>query len=100
MHPWWVSLSCNVLATVVEAVGVGMVDVVDAVDPVNTVEMVDPETAMKVSVPITQLKAIQQMHAESTNVCRREETTEMMRAFASSAGSQATSTSITSPTNV
>jgi hypothetical protein len=85
---------------VVEAVGMGIMDVVDAVDPVNTVEMVDPETATKVSVPITQLKAILQMDAESANVCRREETTEMMSTFASSAGSQARSKSIASPTNV
>jgi len=84
----------------VEAVGVGIVDAVDAVDLVNPVEMVDLETATKVSVPITQLNPILQMHAESANACRREETTEMMSTFASSACSQATSESIASPTNV
>ena len=72
----------------------------DAVDAVDTVETVEPETAMKVSVPIAKLTAILQMHAGSTNTLRREETTERMSEFASSAGSQATSKSIASPTRV
>jgi hypothetical protein len=55
---------------------------------------------MKVSALIAKLTAILQMHAESANARRREETTEMMSAFAASAGSQATSKSIASPTNV
>ena len=73
---------------------------VDTVDAVSTVEMVDPETATKVSAPIAKLSAIVQMHAQSTNAHRREETTEMISAVGSSAGSQATSKSIASPTNV
>jgi hypothetical protein len=80
-------------------VGVGMVNAVDTVDAVNTVEMVDPETAMKVSAYIAKLTAILQMHAESANARWRKETTEMMSAFASSAGSQAMLKSIASPTN-
>jgi len=74
------------------------VAVVDTVDAVDTVEAVEPETVMIVSAPIAKLTAILQMHAESGNVLRREETT--MSAFVSSAGSQATSKSIVSPTNV
>ena len=86
---------------------VGVVDLVDvagaddAVDIVDTVEAVEPETATKVSTPIAKLTAILQMHAGSRNAPRREETTEeMTSAFVSSAGSQATSKSIVSPTNV
>ena len=83
---------------------VGVVDVVvaadaeDAVDTVDTVEAVEPETATKVSAPIAKLTAILQMHAESGNALRREETT--MSAFVSSAGFQDTSKSIASPTSV
>jgi len=86
------------------AEAVGVVDVVvaadaeDAVDTVDMVEAVEPETAMKVSAPIAKLKVILQMHAESGNVPRREETT--MSAFISSAGSQDTSKSIASPTSI
>jgi len=78
-----------------EAVGVGMVDAedgmdgMDALDTVNMVEIVDPETVTKVSAPIAKLTAILQMHAESATVRRREEMTEMMSEFGSSAGSQA-----------
>jgi len=86
---------------------VGMVDVVDAVDVedavdiVDTVEAVELETATKVSAPIAKLTAILQMHAGSGNAPRREETMEeTTSAFVSSAGSQATSKSIASPTNV
>jgi hypothetical protein len=75
-------------------------DVVDAVDAMDTVETVKPETARKVSAPIAKLTAILQMHAGSANTLRREETTETMSAFASSAGFQATSKSIASPTSV
>ena len=90
-----------------EAEAVGMVDaedMVDVEDTVDTVDMVDKEeaveleTAMKVSAPIAKLTAILQMHAESGNVLRREQTP--MSAFVSSAGSQDTSKSIASPTNV
>jgi hypothetical protein len=93
-----------VAATVAEAEAMGVVDVVDAedaVDTVDTVEAVEPKTATKVSAPIAKLTAILQMHAESGNALRREKTTEeMTSAFASSAGSQAMSKSIASPTNV
>ena len=78
-------------------VGLGVVDTEDAVD---AMKMVDPDKAMKVSAPIAKLTAIRQMHAESANTHRREETTEMISAFASSVGSQATPNSIASPTNV
>jgi len=71
------------------------VDVEDAVDLVEAVELV---TATKVSAPIAKLAAIRQMHAESGNALRREETT--MSAVVSSVGSQAMSKSIASPTNV
>jgi len=70
-----------------EAVGVE-----DTVDMVDTVEEVEPETATKVSAPIAKLTGILQMHAESGNELRREET--RMSAFAASAGSQAMSKSI------
>jgi hypothetical protein len=69
--------------------------VMDAVD-----EAVEPETATKVSAPIAKLTPILQMHAENTNMLRREETTATMSAFGSSPGSQAMSKSITSPTSV
>ena len=90
-----------------EAKAVGVVDVVDAadaedaVDIVDTVEAVEPETATKVSAPIAKLTAMLQMHAGSRIAPRREETTEETTStFVSSAGSQATSKSIASPTNV
>jgi len=86
-----------------EPVGVGVVDAEDAedaVDTVNTVETVDPETVTQVSVLIAKLIAILQMHAECAKVRRREETTEMISRFASSAGSHAKSKSIASPTNI
>jgi len=86
--------------------GLGVVDVVDtadaedAVDIVDTVEAVEPETATKVSAPIAKLTAILRMHAGSRNAPSREETTEeTTSALVSSAGSQATSKSIASPTN-
>jgi hypothetical protein len=85
----------------VVAEAVGVVDVVllaDAEDAVDTMEAVEPETATKGSAPIAKLTAILQIHAESGNALRREETT--MSAFVSSAGSQDTSKSIASPTNV
>jgi len=100
MHPQGPPNFPNVAATVAEAQAeaLGAVDVVDAVDVVETVEVVEAEIAKRVSAPIAKLTAIQQMHAESGNALRREETT--MSAFASSAGSQVTSKSIASPTNV
>jgi len=67
-------------------------------EAVGAVEAIDAEIATRVSAPIAKLTAILQMHAESENALRREETT--MSAFASSAGFQATSKSIASPTNV
>jgi len=87
-----------------EAKAVGVVDAEDFVDAedtedtVDTEEAVDPETATKVSAPIAKSTAILQMHAESGNALRREETP--MSAFVSSAGSQEMSKSIASPTNV
>jgi len=84
-----------------QPVAVGVVVVVvaaDSADPVDMIEAVEPETATKVSAPIAKLTAILQMHAESGNALRKEETT--MSAFVSSAGSQDTSKSIASPTNV
>jgi hypothetical protein len=95
MHPQGPPSSPNVAATVVE---VEAEDVGDAVDAVDVVEAVEVETATRVSAPIAKLTAILQMHAESGNLLRREETT--MSAFTSSAGSQATSKSTASPTNV
>jgi hypothetical protein len=56
------------------------------------------EAATRVSAPVAKLTDKLQMHAESENTLRREETT--MSAVASSAGFQATSKSIVSPTNV
>jgi hypothetical protein len=82
-------------------VAVGVVEVVvtaDADNAVDTMEAVEPETPTKVNAPIAKLTAILQMHAESGNALRKEET--MMSAFVSSAGSQDTSKSIASPTNV
>ena len=88
-----------------EAVGVVEVvdaaDAEDAVDIVDTVEAVEPETATQVSARIAKLTAILPMHAASGHAPRREETSEQtMSTFVSSAGSQATSKSIASPTNV
>jgi hypothetical protein len=90
-------------ATVAEAMvnavdAVDSVDAVDMVDAVHAVHVVEPETATKVSALIAKFTAILQMQAENTNTLRREETT--VSAFASSAGSEAMSRSITSPTNV
>jgi hypothetical protein len=85
----------------VVAEAVGVVDVVlvaDAEDAVDAMKAVEPETATKVSAPIAKLTAILQIHAESGNALRGEETT--MSAFVSSEGSQDTSKSIASPTNV
>jgi len=50
---------------------------------------VESETVTKVSAHIATLTAILQMHVESGNMLRREETT--MRAVVSSAGTQARS---------
>jgi hypothetical protein len=86
-------LSLNVESAVAEA-DVEPVAVVDAVDTVAAEEL---ETATKVSARIAKLTIVLQMHAENTNALRGEETT--MNAFASSAGSKATSRSIVSPTN-
>jgi len=95
----------NVAATVAEAVGaadaVGAVDAVETLETVEAVEAVESEIFMRVSAPIAKLTAILQMHAESGNALRREETAEeTTSAFATSAGSQVTSKSIASPTNV
>jgi hypothetical protein len=95
MNPRGPPISPNVAATVVE---VEAEDAEDTVDAVDVVEAVEAETAMRVSAPIAKLTAILQMHAESGNALRREETT--TSAFASSAGSQATSNSTASPTNI
>jgi len=100
MHLWGPPYIPNVAATV--AVGEG--DVVDALETVETVEVVEAveaEIVTRVSAPIGKLTAIQQMHAESGNALGRKETVEQMTsAFATSAGSQVTSKSIASSTNV
>jgi hypothetical protein len=91
-----------------EAVGaadtVGAVDAMEAVEVVEAVDAVDAveaEIVTRVSAPIAKLTAILQTHAESGNALRREETAEeTTSAFATSAGSQVTSKSIASPTNV
>ena len=75
-----------------------MTDAVNTMDTVDTEEAVELETATKVSVPIAKLTAILQMHAESGNALRREETT--MSAFVCSAGSQDMSKLIASPSNI
>jgi hypothetical protein len=81
-----------------EAEAVGVEDAVDTVDTVDMVEAVELVTVTKVSAPNPKLTTIRQMHAECGNALRREETT--MSAFVSCVGSQATSKSIASPTNV
>jgi len=75
-----------------------VVDLEDVVHAVVLVEVVEPEIATKVSARIATLTAIIQMHAESGNALRREETT--MSTFVSLAGSQETSKSIASPRNM
>jgi len=80
------------------AEAVGAVDAVDSVGVVEAVEVVEAGIATTVSAPIAKLTAILQMHADSEKALRREETT--MSVFAASAGFQATSKSIASPTNV
>jgi len=77
---------------------IGMVDLEDLLHAVVPVEVVEPEIATKVSAHIATLTAILQMHAESGNVLRREETT--MSTFVSLAGSQESSKLIASPRNV
>jgi len=73
-------------------------DVVDAVDAEKA--EIAMEMGNRVSAPIAKLTAILQMHAENGNALRREETAEKtMSAFATSAGSYATSKSIAPPTN-
>jgi hypothetical protein len=89
------------VATVAEAVGTQ--DREDAVAVAEVVEVVEITT--RVSAPIAKLTAIIQMHAESGNTLKREgpaeETAEETTStFATSAGSQATSKSIASPTNI
>jgi len=94
MHPRKPPYFPSVAATVAEAE-------VEAVGAVETVEAVEAEIVTRVSAPIAKLTAIIQMHAESGKVLRREETAEeTTSAFATSAGSQVTSKSIASPTNV
>jgi len=65
-------------------------------EAVGVVVAMEADIATRVSAPIEKLTAILQMHAESENALRREETT--MSTFASSAGFQATAKSIASPT--
>jgi cytoskeletal protein RodZ len=105
MHPQGPPFSLNVVATMAESVGVvDMEDVVDVddmedtVDTVDTEEAVEPETATKVSSSNAKLSAILQIHVESGNAFKREETP--MSRFVSSAGSLDTSKSIASPTHV
>jgi len=93
----------------VEAVGgvdtVAVVDAVESVEAVDTVEAVEAvdaveavEAATRVSAPIAKLSVILQLHTESENVLRRDET--IMSAFDSSAGLKATSKWIASPSNM
>jgi hypothetical protein len=98
MHSRGLLFSLNMVATVAAVDAKVVVDAEDTVDTVDTEEAVEPETATKVSAPIAKLTAILQTHAESGNAFRREDT--LMSAFISSAGSQDTSKSIASPTNV
>jgi len=105
MHLWRPPVLLTEAVTVAEAVGrvdilagVDKVDTVDTMDMVDMEEAADTETVMKVGAPIAKMTAILQMHAESSNALRREETT--MRAFVSSVRSQDMSMSIPSPTNV
>ena len=94
MHPRKPPYFPSVAATVAEAE-------VEAVGAVETVEAVEAEIVTRVSAPIAKLTAILQMHAESGNALRREETAEeTTSAFATSAGSQVTSKLIASPTNI
>jgi len=86
---------------------VGAADVVRALDAVQILETVEAvgaveaEIVTRVSAPIAKLTAILQMHAESGDALRRQETAEeTTSAFATSAGSQVTLKSIASPTNV
>ena len=89
----------NVAATVADAVCT--VDAVETLEMVETVGAVEAEIITRVSAPIAKLTAILQMHAESGNALRREETAEETTSvFATSTGSQVTSKSIASPTNV
>jgi UDP-N-acetylglucosamine:LPS N-acetylglucosamine transferase len=105
MHPQRLLNFPNVAAIVDKAVGmvdkvdaVDTVDVMEAVKAVEAVEVVDAAIATGVCAPIAQLIIILQIHAESDDKLRREETT--ISVFASSAGSQAMLKSITSPSNV
>jgi hypothetical protein len=106
----------NVVSTVAEAMRsevaehtVEAVEVVEPEDAVDALEVVAAEITTRVSAPIAKLTAILQMHTESGNALRREETAEKTveetaeettSAFATSAGSQAMSKSIASSTNV
>jgi len=82
-----------------EAVGVvNREDMVDMLDMVDTVEAVEPKTATKLSAPIAKMTAILQMHDESGNAHRREET--ILSASASTARCQDTLKSGASPTHV
>jgi hypothetical protein len=90
MHPCGLRNFPNVVATVAESEA----EAVDAEDTVDAVEVV--EITMRVSALIAKLTAILQMHAESGNVLKREETAEetveeTTSAIATSAGSQAVS---------
>jgi hypothetical protein len=102
IHSQGPSFTLNAAATISEAVG--MVDVedvgdaVDKVDMLDLIEAVEPETAMKVSAPITKLMDLQQMHGNSRNVPRWQQTT--VSIFVCSVGLQDTSKSIESFTNV
>jgi hypothetical protein len=85
-----------------DAVGaVDAVETLEMVEAVEAVETVEAEIVTRVSSHIAKLTAILQMHAESGNTLRRVETAEETTSvFATSAGSQITSKSIASPTNV
>jgi len=89
-------------ATVAEAIGalddLDAVETVEAVEAVEAVEDRNLDIATKVSALIAKLTAILQMHSESGEALRREETTMSTSAFC--VGFQETSKSITSLTKV
>jgi len=107
MHPWGPAYFASMVAAVAEAEAevLGSDDAEDTVGAVHVVELVEATITTRVSAPTAKLTAILQMHAETRNALRREQTAEKTAeettsACATSAGSQATSKSIASPTNV
>jgi hypothetical protein len=86
-----------------KAMGLGVVDMENAVDMVvtmNLVETVDLEKVTKVSAPIVKSSGIRPLHAEWANSRRMVQTMDMMNASARSVGYKARSKSIASPPTV